>query len=96
MPYFYAGCPRCEKIEKVKEEQEGRIKRARAIMVGDVICPRFSFKINTITVKTVDVTAKGKIHVNRSMGQMHGEYVFQPEQWVDVVVSPVESTLIPA
>jgi predicted ATP-dependent serine protease len=84
MPHFYAGCPSCEKKQKVKDEQEGRIKRAKAIVVGDVICPRFSFKINSITVETVDITSKGK-------GHMGGEYVFQPEQWVDVVQSPVET-----
>ena len=58
------------------------MKRAKDIKVGDSISPRFSFKPHVITVETVEVTRKGRIHVNKGMGHWRGEEVFEAEQWV--------------
>lgn len=77
-------CPHCAKKERSRAIAAGEIKRARDIKVGDMIAPRFSFKDNFNTVETVEITSKGKVVVNRGRTHLHGEYVYQPEQWVDV------------
>lgn len=59
-------------------------KRAKDIVVGDIYSPRFSFKMQTYTVVTVETTPKGKIIVNKGMGHLMGEDVFEAEQWVEI------------
>lgn len=58
-------------------------KRAKDIVVGDIISPSFSFKMPTVHVQTVETTPKGKIIVNKGMGHMMSD-VFQAEQWVEI------------
>ena len=80
----HGDCPHCEKIERKRAEAAGEIKRAKNIAVGDVVSPRFSFKVQTFDVHTVEVSPKGKVVINRGEGWLRGENVFQAEQWVDI------------
>jgi len=57
------------------------MKRAKDIKVGDSIFPKFSIKPYIINVETVEVTRKGRIHINKGMGHWR-EKVFEAEQWV--------------
>ena len=79
----HGDCLHCGKIERKRAEAAGEIKRAKNIAVGDIVSPRICFKIQTIDVKTVEVTPKGKVIVNKGMGYQR-EDTFQGEQWVDI------------
>lgn len=84
-------CPSCEKKEKERQIAEGEIKRAKDIVVGDVISPRFSFKINAIHVHSVEITSKGKVIVNKGMGWTN-ECTFESMQWVDICKQTTRDT----
>jgi hypothetical protein len=86
-------CVHCYKIERARQIAAGEIKRARDIVVGDVICPRFGcFKIETITIKTVEITSKGKVVINKGMGYRDGEDIFYGEQWIDICIPKQDVT----
>ena len=80
----HGDCVKCAKEEKARQIAAGEIKRAKDIKVGDVFVTRFSFKIDAITAHTVEITAKGRVHINKGMGSTRGEDIFQGDQWVDI------------
>jgi hypothetical protein len=81
----HGDCVPCMKKEKARAFAAGEMKRAKDIVVGDVISSHWSFKINPVTVKSVEHTPKGKVVINRGMGYMNGEDTFWAEQVVDIV-----------
>ena len=84
---LHGDCPPCDRKERDKEEAEGRIKRAKNIVVGDVICSPFGhIKVDTIPVHTVETTPKGKVIVNKGQGCRGGEETFWAEQWIQMAV----------
>lgn len=90
----HGDCRPCERKERDRAEAAGEIKRAKNIVAGDVISTRWSFKIDPITVHTVEITPKGKVVINRGRGCMGGEDVFEGEQWINIVFpSKEEETL---
>ena len=82
----HGDCIRCDKIERARAEAAGERKRAKNIVVGDIIRPCVMSKIGNIEVKTVEITPKGKVFVNKGMSYLNGEDTFQSEQWVDMAV----------
>lgn len=81
----HGDCPSCEKKERARAEAAGERKRAKNIVVGDIIKHPMCFKIDATEVHTVEVTPKGKVVVNWAMGHDRGEDTFWAEQWVDIV-----------
>lgn len=81
----HGDCPSCEKKQRIKDEAEGRIKRAKNIAVGDIIKHPMCFKIDAFPVFSVEHTTKGKVIVNKGHGGCSGEETFWGEQWIDVV-----------
>lgn len=65
-------------------------KRAKDVVVGDIISPRYSFKPQIINVETVEHTKRGKVVINRGKGWRGGEEVFEGEQWVVVCQKPLD------
>ena len=82
----HGDCVRCDKIERARAEAAGERKRAKNIVAGDVIRPN-TFKIESIEVRTVEHTSKGKVIINKGRGHCF-EDTFQSEQWVDICIVP--------
>jgi len=80
----HGDCYPCARKERNRAEAAGEIKRAKNIAVGDIISPRLCLKMNTIDVKTVEITPNGKVVINRGATWLGGEIVLQAEQWVDI------------
>jgi hypothetical protein len=80
----HGDCPTCNKQEKARMVANGEIKRARDIVVGDIIKRPFWSKNRTVNVRSVEVTPKGKIMINKGERSIMGEDILQPEQWVDI------------
>jgi len=84
----HGDCVRCDKIERARAEAAGERKRAKNIVVGDVIKHPMCFKIDASEVHTVEITPKGKVIINWAMGHDRGEDTFQSEQWIDICTKP--------
>ena len=85
----HGDCIPCEKKERARAEAAGERKRAKNIVVGDVICTPFGhIKVTTINVKTVEITPKAKVIVNKGMGYRDGEIIFHADQWGDMSQKP--------
>ena len=82
----HGDCVRCDKIERARAEAAGERKRAKNIVAGDIIRPN-TFKIESIEVRTVEHTSKGKVIINKGRGHCF-EDTFQSEQWVDICKKP--------
>lgn len=81
----HGDCYSCEKKERNQAEAEGRIKRAKNIVVGDIVGAPFGhIKIDSFPVHTVEHTSKGKVIINKGRGHCFEE-TFWGEQWVDIV-----------